>query len=146
MGGKAASVAPKAVVNESEDDDKPYLQVQNTGDIGQIKRVFDESVVVVRNLHFTPSQASTSHAKRSKRNKPPDQKTSYFFQTIIARRPTPKRNVTTTKLNPLRGTPSPIPAPAHLPTLPSTAITPTPRCHAQRIPLPPPPSLPPSSS
>ena len=50
MGGKAAApVSSKGSVDESQDE-KPYIQVQNTNDIGQIKRVFDECVVAVRNL------------------------------------------------------------------------------------------------
>jgi hypothetical protein len=55
MGGKVA--AAKAVVSEGDEDDKPYLQVQNTGDIGQIKRVFDECVVAVRTLPIHPITA-----------------------------------------------------------------------------------------
>lgn len=46
MGAKAA--AAQAVVSSENEEEKPYLQVQNTGDIGQIKRVYDECVVAVR--------------------------------------------------------------------------------------------------
>lgn len=78
---KAAVAKAKAETKgDGEDGDTPYVQVNNLGDYGQIKRVLDECAVAVRTLpprslpdlgcphniicHFTSPSASLSAQHR----------------------------------------------------------------------------------